>query len=155
MKAYFSQVLKELEASIQSAKKEAETKAYEDKKRSEELQITSSSSQDEAKKCEKKCKIELLLKKFSPELLSKLMEYNLDPNSLSPRAAISKLLTLGMPVEHVIVDLNRSGKDISNVQNILEEKGLGSHLNIAISKGLENRSMAAAVDYAENLIGDA
>lgn len=127
-----------------------DNKNFETRKRIEELAISSSKS-DKAKK-KPKSKFDKLRSKFSPELLMKILEYNLNPEDFNPRTAMKKLLTLGMPIEHIIIDLKEEGKDIHGVQNLLAQHGLSQHLNTAIAKGLENRSSASAIAFAEGLI---
>lgn len=155
---HLSLLIQSLKESAQEAHRVSQENHFNEitKKRNEEAQLSSSKSpeQETQKQCEEKCKYKKLLEKFSPELLAKIFEYNLDPNGFSPVDAVRKLLTLGMPVEHVVVELSRSGSNMNGVKSYLTQHGISGQFNIALAKGLENRSSASSIAYIDGLLAD-
>ena len=130
----------------------ADKQAQDYQRRMEELRISSSQG-PKAKKheCGKDCKFTKLLKTFSLALLQKAKEHGIDLTGLSPSALKQKLLAFGMPVEHISLELQGTGKNIGILENLLSQHGLGAHLNSAIIKALENRSISSGVAFIEGL----
>lgn len=116
------------------------------------LSASASVNTDSHKKAKEKSKRDSLLKKFSSRILSKILEYNLDPSTLSQYGAITKLLSLGMPIQYAVVDLQNEGKDIGSIQSVLSKNGLMSQLNSAVTKGLQARSISSGLDFANSLV---
>ena len=152
LEAYYSSLIQELRTAAHETQKLVENSKELIKQRLEEAQLSSSKGKEQKKDCDKHCKFKDLLSKFSPELLAKILEYGLSPNELSPNAAMKKLLVLGMPAEHILLDLEESGKDISRIQGLLAKNGLSGQLNTVLVKGIENQSSSSAIAYAEGLI---
>ncbi len=154
LRFYYTQIINELKASAQEAQKQVLAERELQKKRLEEAKLSSSGTEGDKSKpaCDKDCKYTKLRSMFSAEILSKLLEYNLDPNSFSPKEAMKTLLTLGMPIEYALLDLEKNGTDIEGVKSLLTKNGLGNQLNRAIAVGLDNRSTSSAIAFAEGLV---
>jgi hypothetical protein len=102
--------------------------------------------------CEKECAYTKLKSKFSATILAKLLEYNLDPFSITPNEALKKLLTLGMPVQYARQDLENNGFNTKIACDLLSKHGLSAHLNNALAQGVNGLSTSSAVSYAEAII---
>lgn len=153
-RSYYNQIISELQASAQEAQKQALAQKELQKQRLEEGTLSSSRSQVDKSTpaCEKDCKYTKLRSMFSAEILSKLLEYNLDPHDFSPKDAMKRLLTLGMPIEYALLDLEKHGTDIEGAKSLLSKNGLGNQLNNAVAAGLRNRSTSSAIAFAEGLV---
>ncbi len=149
---YFQQVIENLFAQIQQEKVITQQQKREDiaKVKTDEELHSSSSNSKTTKPDEKYGK---LLNKFSAIILSKLMEHGFNPfDIVDASSAIKKLLNAGMPVEHVVLDLQEHGKDVGSVENMLAQHGMSTHSGEALQKILENRSLTSGISYAEGLI---
>lgn len=102
--------------------------------------------------CKKDCAYTKLRSKFSGIILAKLLEYNLDPYSITPNEALKKLLTLGMPVQYARQALENNGYNTKIACDLLSKHGLSTHLNNALAQGVNGLSTSSAVSYAETII---
>ncbi len=155
--SYYQHIIKELEASARDASKQVEQNKLQATVRLEEAQISASASPKKTNEhsCDAQCNYDKLRNKFSSIILAKLREYGLDASNFTPAEARKRLLSLGMPMEYALLDLQKNGKDISAVENLLAKHGLSSQLNSAVVSGITNNSMSSAIAFAEGLIAKA
>ena len=149
---YFQQAIDNLFSTIEKEKVLTQLQKQEDIKKSQandKLSLNSSNTKN-SKPDDKYSK---LLGKLGSTIFFKLLEHGFNPFDITDaRSAIKKLLNAGMPVEHVILDLQEHGKDIGSVETMLSKHGLGAHAGEALQKILQSRSVASGITYAEGLI---
>lgn len=138
----------EHELNLQQVQKDAASIAQ----RNKEAVIESNKVPTKTHECKKECAYTKLKSKFSATILAKLLEYNLDPFSITPNEALKKLLTLGMPVQYARQDLENNGFNTKIACDLLSKHGLSAHLNNALAQGVNGLSTSSAVSYAEAII---